>query len=1571
MRDSFTQFVRFDQSQKNDRTQRPVVHQLFSKGLLLAASFLLLANLSFSQCDNVINGGIIEADEFGCPNPDWDPSIITSVEMPIGGTGTLEFIWISTTDDPTLPSSFWDPIIGSTSAEYDPGPITETTWFRRCVRRSGCTDYIGESNIVVKEAICCDNVTDGGEIGQDQVFCQPPYDPAALTNVVFPSGGSLAMEYQWVSSTTGTPYTPMNADWTEIDGATMSLFNPEEITETTYYIRLSRRHGCLDYDGVSNMVTVTVTGDIVPGMFGMDETCLEANDGSVAVINVSGGAAPYTYQWTGLPGETDSILINQGAGVFEVVVTDANGCTGSLSYTLNDGPALNVQTAATAETCVGANDGTATVADVPDGSAPFSYSWNDGLSQTTQTATALAPSTYEVVVTDDRGCIGTGTAQIDAAVPLDLSTSGVDATCGDSSDGTATAQVTGGVAPYTYLWDDPAAQTTATAANLPQGTYSVTVTDANNCSATASQSVGAPDLAVLNISTTDVLCFGANDGTATVAVVGQDISGFSVIWDNVPPSANPTATGLAPGVYNVTVTDPIGCSVTGSTSISEPTALDLSLSSTPASCFDSSDGTAIVNVTGGTEFGNGGYLYEWDAPGNPAVQMLDDVGAGTYTVTVTDANGCTAQGSITIDAPSQMQITEQVTNVSCFGFSDGAVSVSVAGGTSPYTYQWNDPSNSTSPAISNLVAGAYGLTVTDANNCIETLVVNVTQPAGLTLGFNNINVVCVDDTDGVAVAVVEGGTQPYEILWETGQATQAIFGLGVGSYGVTITDAHGCQVSSAAQIISTTTISSTTNAFDATCFDVANGVAIASGVDGTPPYSYEWSNGETTPQINDLFFGTYDVTVTDSDGCSVTNSATVNSPPLLVATANILSEVETFGGTEGSAEVAVTGGVPPYSILWSNGANVANVSGLSGGTHSVTVTDANSCTATAQITLIEPSKIGDYIWNDENQNGIQDLMEVGVGGITVHLTGTDGNGDAVDLSTVSEADGFYAFDGLLSGFYRLTFDTPPNHVVTYQNVGNDLLDSDPDPTTGQTQGFPISQGEYESRWDCGMIILDEKIDLGDKVWYDQNHDGLQDPNEAGVPGVIVRLRSWPANTILAQQVTDLLGNYLFEDIFAGNYVIEFMPASFPPGGYEISPKDVGNDDNIDSDADLVSGFTDPITVLPFTLDNLTIDMGIFRECDNVTDGGVTGYDEQLCGVGADPAEIVNIVLPSGGYGNIEYLWLKSSVPIYNGPTDPNWSIIPNSNSPTYDPGPIGVSTYYIRCSRREGCSDYIGESNVVAKEIIAFPLSQIIDEPNLLCMNEQGRFEAAIAGAGADYFWQFSGGSPSTATTRVALSQWPNEGFYPVSLTVTRFGCSFSVSTTVEIENCGSRPSLLISDVNAELQGEEVMVKFEVNGDTKNTIFFLEKSEDGSDFSTFAILRGVEGVENSTYQHMDKQPRFGENIYRIKYQQMDDSEEEGYSQTASVMFQPERTMLAHTFPNPTTGRVTVELLKANEEVAFGSVVSPFGKVLQTFEIPANTEKFEIDLNGYYEGLYVIKLQRRRMKTQLMKVFKSN
>ncbi|MCB0521638.1 MAG: T9SS type A sorting domain-containing protein [Saprospiraceae bacterium] len=1458
--------------------------------------FAASPNESLAQpgCDNVVNGGTIQAYEFGCPNPTWDPSPITNVTLPTGGTGTLQYIWIFTTDDPNLPLSQWTPIPNSNSPTYDPGPIAVTTHYRRCARRSGCNDYIGESNIITKEAVCCINVTDGGKIAGDQQLCPPLADPVAIVNTMLPTDSTNAIEYQWVSSTTGTLYTPTNPDWTIIAGATSQDYDPGILSQTTYFIRLSKGVGCTDYTGVSNMVTITI------------------------------------------------------------------------------GQAISLTVASANETCPGDGNGAAWIATLSGGLLPYAIVWNDPAAQTSDTIAGLAPGTYIVTVTDSLGCTATASAVVAAATPMVLSLSHTNATCGNTQDGTATVQVVGGTSPFTFAWSGTVIQSTQTITGLSPGTYVVTVSDANGCTASGSEVVQAPMPVALSASATNVTCFGANDGTATVTIQGGDPAFYTFLWDDPLGTTSPTATGLPPGMYTVMVADTNGCMATAAVTVDEPVQLNLTLTATAATCFDGNDGTASVVAAGGTPFPNGAYQYLWSAPGNPTQQAIMNLAPGSYSVTVTDANGCTASSSVVVDAPEKVTPTITAMNVLCAGDANGTATATATGGNPPYSFLWNNPGASTTATVSNLAPGTYGLTVTDANGCTGTSSTTISEPPALTLLINKVDVICENDTNGTATAVPAGGVAPYTYLWSGGQTTVTVNGLGTGLFNVTVTDGNGCEIAGTTQIVYTSTLSSAMSATNAKCFGSLDGTATAIGIDGAAPYTYNWNNGDTTAAISGLGAGSYQVTVTDNNGCTVANSISVTSPSQLLCQAFVTSPVTVYQGTDGAAIAGASGGVAPYSFVWDNGILSDSSYNLSPGNHSVSITDANGCACIAQVSLNSPSKIGNFVWNDLNQNGIQDTGEPGVAGITVQLSGTTNAGqNPVNLTTTTDSTGQYKFDGLVPGFYKIKVVPSANQVFTYQDVGNDALDSDFSAADSSTVSFPLPQGFYDSKWDAGLVVLDEKVNIGDYVWFDQNHDGIQDPTESGISGVNVKLIAMPGNTIVAVQTTNLLGKYLFQDVMPGTYLVEFNPNSLP-NGYIFSPRDQGNDDTRDSDPFVNTGRTAQFQVFPFTLDNLTLDAGAFKECDNITDGGLIGYDEDLCGTGSDPSEIVSIIAPSGGFGPIEYLWLSSNIPVYNGPGDPNWSPIPNSNTPNYNPPPIGQTTYYIRCSRRQGCPDYPGESNIVAKTITSYPLTQIIDEPYELCKLETGRFEAAIAGGGAAYFWQFGNDAvPQTASTRVVNTvYWTTPGTKTVTLTVTRFGCSYNATTTVLVNGCGINLTGGVNGLEALLAGDAVQLTWQTTGNLSNALLYVQCSENGIDFKNITVIAAGSSTNGKTFSYLDTRPRLGENVYRIKYEQLTDQQQEGYSATARVFYQPEWAGRVQSYPNPTSGSLTVELLHPDQNPARVEIRTPFGKVLQAVEMAPGSEKAYLDLKGIADGIYMVVVKQEGFRDQILKVMKT-
>ncbi|SUJ01322.1 gliding motility-associated C-terminal domain [Sphingobacterium spiritivorum] len=679
--------------------------------------------------------------------------------------------------------------------------------------------------------------------------------------------------------------------------------------------------------------------------------CKGTATGSVTVAP-SGGTAPYTYSWT-LGAGTAATASNLTAGTYTVTVTDKMGCTATKTITIVEPVAALAGIATKTDiSCFGGSNGTATVA-VTGGTGPYAYSWAPS-GGTGASATGLAIGSYTVTVTDANACQITRTVTVgQPAAALAGTATQTNVSCFGGSNGTATVAVTGGTPGYTYSWA-PSGGTNATATGLATGTYTVTVTDANACQITRTVTVGQPAAALSGTATqTDVSCFGGNNGTATVAVTGGT-PGYTYSW---APSGGTgaTATGLAAGNYTVTITDANACQITRTVTVGQPAAaLSGNATKTDISCFGGSNGTTSVAVTGGTA----PYTYSWSPSGGTAASATG-LGIGTYTVTVKDANSCQITRSVTIGQPAAaLAGTTSKTDVSCFGGSNGTASIAVTGGTTPYTYSWS-PSGGTAASASGLAAGTYTVTVTDANACQITRNVTVGQPAAaLSATATKTDVSCNGGSNGTATVSVTGGTPGYTYSWApTGGTAASATGLAAGTYTVTVTDANACQTTATVTVDQPDALTGNATKTDVSCFGGSNGTATIAVTGGKAPYTYSWSpSGGTAASATGLGIGTYTVTVKDANSCQITRSVTIGQPAAALAGTTSKTDVSCFGGSNGTASIAVTGGTTPYTYSWSpSGGTAASASGLAAGTYTVTVTDANACQITSNVTVGQPA----------------------------------------------------------------------------------------------------------------------------------------------------------------------------------------------------------------------------------------------------------------------------------------------------------------------------------------------------------------------------------------------------------------------------------------------------------------------------------------------------------------------------------------------------------------------------------------------------------------------------------------
>jgi hypothetical protein len=701
----------------------------------------------------------------------------------------------------------------------------------------------------------------------------------------------------------------------------------------------------------THTVTIAEPAAILNGTPGVTNVSCFGGSNGIASIAPSGGTPGYTYLWSN--GATTATATGLLAGSYSVTITDANSCTRTINSIIVGQPAaiLNGIPTSTAVSCFGGGNGSATIT-ASGGTPGYTYLWSNGA--TTATATNLQAGTYSVTITDANSCTRTINNIIvgQPAAPLNGSASTTAVSCFGGSNGTATVVPSGGTSGYTYLWSNGA--TTASATGLAAGTYSVTITDANSCTRPINNIiVGQPAFINPTPSQINVSCFGGTNGAATVTPTGGT-GAYTYVW-NTGATTN-FINNLLPGTYSVTITDANSCQITQSFTITQPLLLAASQGTVNnVSCNGGSNGSATVLVTGGTP----AYSYSWSPSGGVGA-TASGLTPGTYTVTVTDANACQTTQAFTISQPAPFNVTTSQTDLICNGAATGSASVVVTGATAPYTYSWS-PSGGTAATATGLTAGNYTVTIIDNNNCQTTRNFTLTQPSALVATAGTVtNVNCRGEATGAATVNVTGGTGTYTYSWAPSGGTAATAtDLLAGNYTVTITDANACQTTRNFTITQPAAIlSATTASTGVSCFGGSNGSASVTVSGGTPGYTYAWAPlGGTASAISGRPAGNYTCTITDSKGCTLIKNITISTPAAFSGTI-AKTDVSCNGGSNGSATVTATGATAPYTYTWSpSGGNAPTASGLTAGSYTVTVQDANTCTYTVNVTINQPASL--------------------------------------------------------------------------------------------------------------------------------------------------------------------------------------------------------------------------------------------------------------------------------------------------------------------------------------------------------------------------------------------------------------------------------------------------------------------------------------------------------------------------------------------------------------------------------------------------------------------------------------
>lgn len=741
-------------------------------------------------------------------------------------------------------------------------------------------------------------------------------------------------------------------------------------------------------------------------------------------------------------------LFNFGLTTVTYVVTDADGLSASCSFTVNVYDSENPSIICPPDTTI---------------IIPYCASFASGVTLTPpqiydncdiQDLTNNAPAQFLLgdtpvlwTVTDVHGntsqCEQTVTVEL--APPMALSLSMTPVNCYNGNDGTATVSVTNGTAPYSYSWNTIPVQTTATATNLAAGTYTVVVYDADSCYATDSITVTQPatplSASITNI--TNVLCYGdATGSVSATASGGTSPYLFSIDSLNYQPGG--TFNGLTAGNYSLYVRDANGCDTTMQFTISQPdTALTVDIvTHNDVLCAGQSTGAATALASGGTP----PYTYSWNTIPVQTTATASGLTAGTYTVTVDDAEGCgPVTATVTIDEPLPLTASAAVTSpIVCPGDST-SVTISASGGTGTLVYTFNGITQTGNGVFTGIPAGSYNWSVTDSLGCGPvTGTLPVTEPDSIDATISVTTPIACAGGTAIITITATGGTSPYTYIFngvsQTGNGVFAGITAGNG-YLWSVTDANGCSTVAGSYNI-TEPDSLDANAVVTAPVPCVGGTAtvtiLASG--GTPPYTYilngvtQFGNGVFTgvPAGSGLAWS-----VTDANDCGpVTGTIDISEPPIPTASASVTIPIPCIGGTA-TVTVVASNGSEPYTFTFNGVTQVGNgvFTGITAGSYNWSVTDANGCgpvngvlsvpappipAASAAVTTPIPCNGGTATITITAMNGVapytytfNGITQVGNGIFTGIPAGTgyvwtvydaNGCGPVTDVITVSEPE---------------------------------------------------------------------------------------------------------------------------------------------------------------------------------------------------------------------------------------------------------------------------------------------------------------------------------------------------------------------------------------------------------------------------------------------------------------------------------------------------------------------------------------------------------------------------------------
>jgi len=711
---------------------------------------------------------------------------------------------------------------------------------------------------------------------------------------------------------------------------------------------LQNQYGC---DSINTLLLVSVPIETVISGGG----AINCNTSSILLTS---GASLYgsnpIYTWkkgNTVVGTSPSLTVTSG-GVYTLTIKSMVGnhtCTDEVSVTISENTAPPQGVSATGGSLNCNNTQVTLQGNSTTSGATFHWDGPSGFSSNEQNPTVSIAGTYSLTVTGTNGCKAYASAQVSQVPPVSAQISATDdVACNGGSDGSATVSASGGNGTLTFQWSN--GQSGVTASGLVAGTYAVTVSDANGCTAVQTVVIAQPLILTVNASATAQTTFGVNDGTATANPVGGT-GAYTYLWNT--GNTGQSLTGLAPGNYTVTVTDANGCTATQTITVAGvDCAVMANTSKTDVSCAGAANGSATVNLT----FATPPLSFLWSNGGTG--QTIMGLSGGTYDVTATDANGCAVVATVAIAEP--LPITPNATATATTGFSvdDGTATAAPNGGALPYSFLWSN--GEVTPSISNLAPGTYTVIITDANNCTAEQEVTVEEfVCAVSASTITSNATCNGASDGQATIVLAGGTAPINYMWSNGGMNQSISDLAAGTYTATATDANGCPATADAIVTEPSALGFEVVALTEAMCGASDGSITVTGIGGTPDYAYQWQSGGDTQTLSGLPAGSYTVEITDANGCSGSfdvDLGTDDDVPPMASAVDISISLDA-NGTASITPDDLDGGSTDDCVIALLGLDQSDFDCSDIGDNNVTlsVTDSggNTSTATSTVTVVD------------------------------------------------------------------------------------------------------------------------------------------------------------------------------------------------------------------------------------------------------------------------------------------------------------------------------------------------------------------------------------------------------------------------------------------------------------------------------------------------------------------------------------------------------------------------------------------------------------------------------------------